>query len=288
MEDRCYAPFPTSMFVQLDRIRELTKDSEILSEPEFVAVKRPRSADNSGEEEEEEVKMENATSQPSKKQKRLSRHVMGECPPSRVLENNELTKILSFNELESVLNKNFASENNDKMLQTCEKTLVPSCVQHKTKSASLCNSLMALIGKLPTSAIIFATGLVKEIEFESFVQKVIEKDLLTETQERTLLEKWIHNNTISGTSPIFDAVTSRQPHILEDNHFMEMVSRNMINNLSPLKDKCPKFSKFLLQIITKVPLKLSELVYNNLKSLVDSNKTFLKKRMDQELERKCH
>ena len=284
MEDRCYAPFPTSMFVQLDRIRELTKDSEILTEPEFVSVKRPRSADDSGE----EVKTEHATSQLSKKQKRLSRNLMVECPPSRVTENNESTKILSFNELESVLDKNFAPEHNDEMLQTCKMSLVPSCIQHKSKSASLCNSLMALIGKLPSSAIIFATGLVKEIEFESFVQKVIEKDLLTETQERTLLEKWMYNNTLSGTSPIFDAVASRQPTILEDNDFIEMVSRNMINNLSPLKDKCPKFSKFLLQIITKVPLKLSELVYNNLKSLVDSNKTFLKKRMDQELQRKCH
>lgn len=284
MEDRCYAPFPTSMFVQLDRIRELTKDSEILTESEFASVKRPRSADNS---EEEEVKIENATSQPTKKQKRLSRNLLVECPPSRVIE-NESTKILSFNELESVLDKNFAPENNDKMLQTCEMSLVPSCIQHKSKSSSLCDLLMALIGKLPSSAIIFATGLVKEVEFESFVQKVIEKDLLTETEERTLLEKWMYNNTLSGTSPIFDAVASRQPTILEDNNFMEMVSRNMINNLSPLKDKCPKFSKFLLQIITKVPLKLSELVYNNLKSLVDSNKTFLKKRMDQELQRKCH
>lgn len=284
MEDRCYAPFPTSMFVQLDRIRELTKDSEILTESEFASVKRPRSADNS---EEEEVKIENATSQPTKKQKRLSRNLLVECPPSRVIE-NESTKILSFNELESVLDKNFAPENNDKMLQTCEMSLVPSCIQHKSKSSSLCDLLMALIGKLPSSAIIFATGLVKEVEFESFVQKVIVKDLLTETEERTLLEKWMYNNTLSGTSPIFDAVASRQPTILEDNNFMEMVSRNMINNLSPLKDKCPKFSKFLLQIITKVPLKLSELVYNNLKSLVDSNKTFLKKRMDQELQRKCH
>ena len=284
MEDRCYAPFPTSMFVQLDRIRELTEDSEILTESEFASVKRPRSADNS---EEEEVKIENATSQPTKKQKRLSRNLLVECPPSRVIE-NESTKILSFNELESVLDKNFAPENNDKMLQTCEMSLVPSCIQHKSKSSSLCDLLMALIGKLPGSAFIFATGLVKEVEFESFVQKVIEKDLLTETEERTLLEKWMYNNTLSGTSPIFDVVASRQPTILEDNNFMEMVSRNMINNLSPLKDKCPKFSKFLLQIITKVPLKLSELVYNNLKSLVDSNKTFLKKRMDQELQRKCH
>ena len=68
---------------------------------------------------------------------------------------------------------------------------------------------------------------------------------------------------------------------------MEVTTMNMKNNISQQKDKCSKFSKFLLQVITKIPSNLNSSVYNNLIALVDSNKTFLKKRMDQELKRKC-
>ena len=293
MEDRCYAPYPTSMFSQLDRIRELAEDSGIVKavpEPEFDAAEEIMRGDKTDEE--DRVETEDGQSPPSKKIRRqLSEAKLSEnggSPPSNVLENNE-SDILGFNALESVLKTNFASDENDKRLQFCETTLVPSCLQHKSKYAELFKPLMGFIEtECPTSAIVFAAGLVKEIEFETFVKTVIEKDLLTENQERILLEKWIYNNSIDGTSPIFEAVASRQPNIFEDSSLMEIVLRNMINNLSPQKDKCPKYSKFLLQIITKIPSNLSELVYSNLKSLVDSNKTFLKKRMDQELQRKSH
>ena len=290
MEDRCYAPYPTSMFKQLDRIRELTEEADIVeavAEPEFDAAEETMRGDKTGDE--DGVETEDGQSPPSKKQKRqmseakLSENGVG-LPPSRVVNESD---ILGFDALEIVLNKNFASDENDKMTQLCEMTLVPSCVHHKSKHAELFKPLMDFIEtECPTSAIIFATGLVKESEFETFVKTVIEQDFLTENQERTLLEKWIYNNTIDGTSPIFEAIASRQPNIYEDSSIMEMVLRNMINNLSPQKDKCPKFSKFLLQIITKIPSNLNEIVYSNLKSLVDTNKTFLKKRMDQELQRK--
>lgn len=284
MEDRCYAPYPTSMFRQLERIRELTKVSdnvahlELVTESEIEAVRGALCAERSVEE--DNAEFGNPQSPPTKRQKILSQNSMP-------LENLSAIQLLDLKELESVLDESFAPEQSSETLKICEKTLVPSLVQLKTKSASLCKSLMSFIEKYPTSAIILATGLAKEIEFEAFVQNVIEKDFLTENQERTLMEKWISNCTISGTCPIFEAVVSRQPNIFEEQHFMEMISRNMINNLSPQKHKCPKFSKFLLQIITKIPAKLSQQpVFNNLKSLVESNKTFLKKRMEQELKRK--
>jgi len=282
MEDRCYAPYPISMFRQLDRIKELTKVSdnvahlEPVTEPEIEAV-AVRGTLCSVKSEEEEFG--NPQSPPTKRQKLLSQNSMP--LPAR--------QLLDLKELEGALDESFGPEQSSEMLQICEKTLVPSLVQLKTKakSASLCKSLMSFVEKYPTSAIILATGLAKEIEFEVFVQNVIEKDFLTENQERTLMEKWISNCTISGTCPIFEAIFSRQPNIFEESHLMEMISRNMINNLSPQKHKCPKFSKFLLQIITKIPAKISQHpVFNNLKSLVESNKTFLKKRMEQELKRK--
>ena len=285
MEDRCYAPYPISMFRQLDRIRELTKVSDFVTylepvtEPEIEGVRGILCADKS--EEEDKVESGEPQSPPAKRHKRLSQNSIS-------LENLTSAKEnLDLNELENLLDKSFAPEESSEMLRICEKTLVPSLVQIKTKSASLNGSLMSFIEKYPTSAIILATGLAKEIEFEAFVQNVIKKDFLTENQERTLMEKWISNCTISGECPIFEAVVSRQPNIFEESHFMEMVSRNMLNNLSTQKHKCPKFSKFLLQIITKIPAEFSQQpVYNNLKILVESNKTFLKKRMEQELKRK--
>ena len=285
MEDRCYAPYPISMFRQLDRIRELTKVYdyvtylEPVTEPDIEGVRGILCADKS--EEEDKVEFGEPQSPPAKRHKRLSQNSIS-------LENLTSAKEnLDLNELENLLDKSFAPEESSEMLRICEKTLVPSLVQIKTKSASLNGSLMYFIEKYPTSAIILATGLAKEIEFEAFVQNVIEKDFLTENQERTLMEKWISNCTISGECPIFEAVVSRQPNIFGESHFMEMVSRNMLNNLSTQKHKCPKFSKFLLRIITKIPAEFSQQpVYNNLKILVESNKTFLKKRMEQELKRK--
>ena len=150
MEDRCYAPYPTSMFSQLDRIRELTEDSDInvkaVPEQEFDAAEEIRRGDKTDEE--VGVETEDGQSPPSKKIRRqLSEAKLSEnggSPPSNVLENNE-SDILGFNALESVLKTNFASDENDKRLQFCETTLVPSCLQHKSKSAELLKPLMGFI-----------------------------------------------------------------------------------------------------------------------------------------------
>ena len=59
----------------------------------------------------------------------------------------------------------------------------------------------------------------------------------------------------------------------------------MARNLAQLKDKCPKFSKFLLQIVTKLPPTMVTSVCSTLRAVVETNKTFLKKRMEQEMKK---
>ena len=66
---------------------------------------------------------------------------------------------------------------------------------------------------------------------------------------------------------------------------MGLVADNMARNLAQLKDKCPKFSKFLLQIVTKLPPTMDTSVCNTLRAVVETNKTFLKKRMEQEMKK---
>ena len=293
MEDRCYAPYPISKFKQLDRIKELTKDSEIISHPghftKSEAVKIISKV--------ESVSINAADSNAGKprKRQRLTPNVLAkENGSTKVMKNDpalEITvkspEIMSTNDVHKFLNLNHAQDDRDELLQFCVKVLVPSLIHQKMESIPLKQSLISFIEEIPMTAFTLVSGLVNETEYESFVHTVIMKNFLNDNQERTLLENWLNNNTLSGTNQLFDAIASKQSNIYEESYLMEVTTMNMKNNISQQKDKCSKFSKFLLQVITKIPSNLNSSVYNNLIALVDSNKTFLKKRMDQELKRKC-
>ena len=293
MEDRCYAPYPISKFKQLDRIKELTKDSEIISHPghftKSEAVKIISKVESVS------INAADSNADIPRKRQRLTPNVLAkENGSTKVMKKDpglEITvkspEIMSTNDVHKFLNLNHAQDDRDELLQFCVKVLVPSLIHQKMESIPLKQSLISFIEEIPMTAFTLVSGLVNETEYESFVHTVIMKNFLNDNQERTLLENWLNNNTLSGTNQLFDAIASKQSNIYEESYLMEVTTMNMKNNISQQKDKCSKFSKFLLQVITKIPSNLNSSVYNNLIALVDSNKTFLKKRMDQELKRKC-
>ena len=293
MEDRCYAPYPISKFKQLDRIKELTKDSEIISHPghftKSEAVKIISKVESVS------INAADSNADTPRKRQRLTPNVLAkENGSTKVMKKDpalEITvkspEIMSTNDVHKFLNLNHAQDDRDELLQFCVKVLVPSLIHQKMESIPLKQSLISFIEEIPMTAFTLVSGLVNETEYESFVHTVIMKNFLNDNQERTLLENWLNNNTLSGTNQLFDAIASKQSNIYEESYLMEVTTMNMKNNISQQKDKCSKFSKFLLQVITKIPSNLNSSVYNNLIALVDSNKTFLKKRMDQELKRKC-
>ena len=293
MEDRCYAPYPISKFKQLDRIKELTKDSEIISHPghftKSEAVKIISKVESVS------INAADSNADAPRKRQRLTPNVLDkENGSTKVMKNYpalEITvkspEIMSTNDVHKFLNLNHAQDDRDELIQFCVTVLVPSLIHQKKEAIPLKQSLISFIEEIPMTAFTLVSGLVNETEYESFVHTVIVKNFLNDTQERTLLENWLNNNTLSGTNQLFDAIASKQSNIYEESYLMEVTTMNMKNNISQQKDKCSKFSKFLLQVITKIPSNLNSSVYNNLIALVDSNKTFLKKRMDQELKRKC-
>ena len=293
MEDRCYAPYPISKFKQLDRIKELTKDSEIISHPGHFTKSEAVKIISKVESVSINAADSNADT-PRKRQKLTPNVLAKENGSTKVMKKDpalEITvnspEIMSSNDVHKFLNLNHSQDDRDELLQFCVKVLVPSLIHQKMESIPLKQSLISFIEEIPMTAFPLVSGLVNETEYESFVHTVIMKNFLNDNQERTLLENWLNNNTLSGTNQLFDAIASKQSNIYEESYLMEVTTMNMKNNISQQKDKCSKFSKFLLQVITKIPSNLNSSVYNNLIALVDSNKTFLKKRMDQELKRKC-
>ena len=148
------------------------------------------------------------------------------------------------------------------------------------------DDLMYFLHAFPEAAFNLSFNLINEYELENKVIAILESNLLTEDQKKILFAKWLSSNTLEGgNTQIANCLLDQYSNFYEDTHLMVLLTESLVKNLSQERDKCPKFSKFLLQIVTKISC-VEEAVFNNLKKVIESNKTFLRKRMEVELSKK--
>ena len=131
--------------------------------------------------------------------------------------------------------------------------------------------------------------LVIEPNFHSLVIFIINFDLMTNDQERSVLLKWLANFKIeTKTMELPEMVLSRNPKLYEDNQVVASLSSSFAGKAAGVveeSDKCTKYAKFLLQVLSKVS-SLEEKVSKNFQLVTERNKTFLKKRIEMELNKK--
>ena len=112
---------------------------------------------------------------------------------------------------------------------------------------------------------------------------------MTEDQERSVLLKWLAKFSIqSNTLELPEVILSRNSMLYEDSQVVGALATSFVGLGGPAdgSDKCVKFAKFLLQVLSKV-VSLEETVARKFKLVAERNRTFLKKRLEMEVEKKA-
>lgn len=289
-----FAPYPASKLTQLDRIKELTQDSKVVN---IFNDDKGESEITTGD----DIDMsddENEYDGPEKKQ-RLDDSDINVCLEEALKSHSSLKSIWEkFKTKEpEILNDNIIEMflrtvprigcEKEVVSQLCEKYLSKSLLHYECDADLLYEDLTNFVSAFPHTAFSLAhDGVVdRGRRWETWIVSVTEGSFLTEDQERSLLTRWMTAHALDGSSRLVEVCLARSPALYEDPHLMGLVADNMARNLAQLKDKCPKFSKFLLQIVTKLPPTMDTSVCSTLRAVVETNKTFLKKRMEQEMKK---
>ena len=309
MDMDMFAPYPLSKFKQMNKIRELTKYSpviDVFNSKEILDVRSD--VINEVDDDDDDDKTTNSTfsnkvfdddaikPSPSKKHKfEESNYDLSdedECvkidkTPNELLNNGQ--QEMSLSELKKFL-VSMSSENacdKKRVNLICEKLLSKSIVHHKNEIESIFDDLMSFLHAFPEVAFNFSFNIINENELENEVIALLKSNLLTEDQKKMLFAKWLSSHIIDGSNTrIVDTLLWQYSNFYEDSHLMGLLAESLVKNLSQERDKCPKFSKFLLQIVTKISSCVEESVFTTLKNVIESNKTFLRKRMEVELNKK--
>lgn len=298
-----YAPFPVSMFQQLDRIRDLTRHDKVVTIDRLFS--HDKTENFSGSDENmgvTETTIQDCDKQtPAKRMKCvMSIHELlesGDVKQQQItveglwtIYKDEDIEPLTLKSVEKLLN---LCDDSECSWMVCQKYFPSSISSFKEQDlAAFLESYQNIEIKHGTKFIVlkelFKVDIIDVETLSTLTEPGDDGDFLSEEEEKTLLIIWLkQNDNINGDNKVLiESILKRNPDLYEDNQMMETLAHNLKSNLSQLKDKCPKFSKFLLQLVTKVGTGLSASVYSNLLNVVEENKTFLKKRMEQELGKK--
>ena len=298
-----YIPYPISKFKHLDRIRELTRHDKMFTIEDVFGQKIGNTIEDDDEKKYDSKRLGDSDHVDSQNKKFKSVVNINEY-----LENNDDTTVQNLWETYKDEDPEALSDQSfEKLLHLCvnlnhetelesttkilEKYLQPT-LSHLDESSSLTIILSTNINLVENLhqnlKIVFILELIKvNAEIELMI-KLLENQEFSVEQDKSILLCFVQNNDdIAGDrTELVELILNRNPRIYSCSHEMEALSLNLRNNLSQQRDKCPRFSKFLLQIVTKVAAGLNTSVYEHLSVVIENNKTFLKKRMIQELKKK--
>jgi len=283
MSGYLFRPYPLSLFSKIERIRELTKGSEIVdfnlksenpnhgdfnySNSEEVADKTKD--DTAMDVDKEivdiiEVRASDKTGQ-SELEVNISEILETNVFNLKLLEKSEIiyryrqisppTMNAIVNFLKGILIE--SQQNHDKLIMLTDRiealsdTLFSSLTSHKEHNELLADDLKEFVVLFPSSGFNIVVALLSDIDAQELIHAllcVIENDL-TDDQYETILTLWLQKHSIdSNTLKLPEFILIKKPKLYEDANMMELLASSLSRSLSDQRNKCSKFSKFLLQV----------------------------------------
>jgi len=325
MSGYLFTPYPLSLFSKIERIRELTRDSEIVDfNPKLQQTNHGNfcssNSDNfEGEAEAEagdeidnfdmDVDNEMADNANNAKQtegevnitdfletnifnlKLINEQSVISYKPSSIPSMNVIKNFLKGVVMESQKNQDELIKMSDRIrIQELSDSLLSTLSSRKEFIELLADDLKEFAALFPLSGFNIVLTLLKDMDMQELmfdVLRVIEADL-TDDQYNTILTVWLQKHSIdSNNLRLPESILTKNPKFYEDVIMMELLASSLARSLSDQRNSCSKFSKFLLQVVTKVASTCDQSVFQSLSTTVENNKTFLKKRMEAELRKKC-
>jgi len=180
---------------------------------------------------------------------------------------------------------------NNLALEYFQSLMIQFILLMKTHQKSYETFFETYIALYPASCFDISYKLVDDNNMASLVIFITNMDLLNEEQEKMILCKWLSMFSIkSDTLELPEVILNRNSKLYQDKDVVVALANSFSAGGEENSDKCSKFSKFLLQVLSMIdPSVIDEKSIRNLRSVIERNKTFLKKRLELELNKKvCH
>jgi len=311
MSGYLFRPYPLSLFSKIERIRELTKGSEIVdfnvkksgdpnhgdfnySNGEEVADKTKDDTGMDVDKETGDIMEVRASDNKiqSEIEVNISEFLETDIFNLKLLEKSEIiyrqssppTMNAIGNFLKGILIE--SQRNHDKLIiltdriQALSDTLFSSLTSPKENIELLADDLKEFVVLFPSSGFNIVVTLLSDIDAQELIHallSVIENDL-TDDQYETILSLWLQKHSIdSNTLKLPELILTKKSKLYEDANMMELLASSLSRSLSDQRNKCSKFSKFLLQVVSKVTSTCDQSVFQSLSTTVENNKTFFEK-----------
>jgi len=180
---------------------------------------------------------------------------------------------------------------NNLALEYFQSLMIKFILLMKTHQKSYETFFETYLALYPASCFDISYKLVDDNNMTSLVIFITNMDLLNEEQEKMILCKWLSMFSIkSDTLELPEVILNRNSKLYQDKDVVVALANSFSAGGEENSDKCSKFSKFLLQVLSMIdPSVIDEKSIRNLRSVIERNKTFLKKRLELELNKKvCH
>jgi len=174
---------------------------------------------------------------------------------------------------------------NNLALEYFQSLLVKYILESKNHQESYETFFEAFLTLYPSSSYDIASQLVVEPSLSSLIICIINMDLMSEEQEKLILCKWLSLFSIeSDTLGLPEVVVNKNSKLYEDNQVVVALASSFESGKS--SDKCSKFSKFFLQVLSMLGTLGEDRVVQNLRAVVNRNRTFLRRKLEMEMNKK--
>jgi len=130
----------------------------------------------------------------------------------------------------------------------------------------------------PSSVSDIASKLLVKSTLNSLVIFILNMDLLDEQQEKLILCKWLTLfNIESNNLELPEVILNKNSKLYEDKEIVATMASSFAEGNDENTDKCSKFSKFLLKVLSMLRPGCDEKTIHNLRRVIERNRTFLKK-----------
>ena len=178
---------------------------------------------------------------------------------------------------------------NNLALEYFQSLMVKFMLLLKTYRASYETFFETYLTLYPASCFDISYGLVVDQNMTPLVLFIINMDLLNEEHENIILCKWLSMFSVeSNTLELPEVILNRNSKLYEDKDVVAALATSFSAVGDESSDKCSKFSKFLLQVLSMLESVTDEKTIRNLRIVVERNKTFLRKRLELELNKKVN
>ena len=178
---------------------------------------------------------------------------------------------------------------NNLALEYFQSLMVKFMLLLKTYRASYETFFETYLTLYPASCFDISSKLVVDQNMTPLVLFIINMDLVNEEQENMILCKWLSMFSVeSNTLELPEVILNRNSKLYEDKDVVAALATSFSAVGDESSDKCSKFSKFLLQVLSMLESVTDEKTIRNLRIVVERNKTFLRKRLELELNKKVN